>query len=165
MTPPLQPLRRELNRFLKFIIVGALGFVVDFGAFNLLTALARVWSVLSSAVSFTAAVTSNFLWNRYWTYPDSRSKPVRVQMVQFFAVNLVGLAIRTPIYWFGEKPGITLAQSILTAVHQGPLSRLGGLIPFDAVFLGRNLALAMAVLVVLIWNFAANRVWTYSDAR
>jgi hypothetical protein len=30
--------------------------------------------------------------------------------------------------------------------------------------LGRNLSLALAVVVVLFWNFAANRLWTYSDA-
>jgi putative flippase GtrA len=30
--------------------------------------------------------------------------------------------------------------------------------------LGRNLALAAAVVLVLSWNFGANRIWTYSDA-
>jgi hypothetical protein len=51
----------------------------------------------------------------------------------------------------------------LAALDRAPLDRLGELIPFDAVFLGRNLALALAVLIVLLWNFAANRLWTYSD--
>jgi putative flippase GtrA len=34
---------------------------------------------------------------------------------------------------------------------------------FDSALLGRNLALALAVLVVLLWNFGINRIWTYSD--
>jgi putative flippase GtrA len=157
--------RRELTRFLKFMVVGAIGFVVDFGTFNLLTALIGLWSVLASALSFTAAVCSNFMWNRYWTYPDSRSKSIRVQMLQFFVVNLAGLAIRTPIYWIGERPAISLAQSTLAAASQGPLARWASLVPVDGVFLGRNLALATAVLVVLLWNFAANRIWTYSDVK
>ncbi|HHH81822.1 MAG TPA: hypothetical protein ENL35_02400 [Chloroflexi bacterium] len=37
---------------------------------------------------------------------------------------------------------------------------LSGLQP---TWLGRNLALALAVIVVLFWNFGVNRVWTYSD--
>ncbi len=120
--------------------------------------LLAVWSVLASALSFIAALASNFLWNRYWTYPDSRSKPVLRQLVQFALVNLVGLAIRTPIFAFSEGPFIHLAGRLLA---EGPLPFN---LPLDSVVLGRNLALALAVVVVLFWNFGANRIWTYSDA-
>lgn len=151
-------MRREGVRFAKFTVVGAIGFVIDFGTFNALTVLLGIWSVLASALSFIAALTSNFLWNRYWTYPDSRSKPVLQQLVQFALVNLVGLGIRTPIFAFSEGPFIRLAGRLLA---QRPLPPGLGL---DAVVLGRNLALALAVVVVLFWNFGANRIWTYSDA-
>lgn len=144
-------LRREASRFVKFSVVGVIGAVVDFGTFNLLTAVLTVNSILASALSFTAAVTSNFLWNRHWTYPDSRSKPVGRQAVQFAAVNLVGLAIRTPIFAFGERFFVRIAPGL-------PIP-LG----IDPIQLGRNLALAVAVIVVLFWNFAVNRMWTYSD--
>jgi putative flippase GtrA len=30
---------------------------------------------------------------------------------------------------------------------------------------GENMALAVAVAVVLFWNFGINRVWTYSDVK
>ncbi|MEW6567999.1 MAG: GtrA family protein [Chloroflexota bacterium] len=145
-------LRRELTRFVKFSVVGVIGAVVDFGTFNLLNAWLGLWSVLASALSFTAAVTSNFLWNRYWTYPDSRGKPIGRQALQFALVNLIGLVIRTPIFAFSEPPFIRLASRL-------PLT--SGL---DLTQLGRNLALALAVIVVLFWNFGINRLWTYSDA-
>jgi hypothetical protein len=74
-------LRRERTRFIKFLIVGTIGAVVDFGSFNLLTGVFRLPPVPSSVVSFLAAVTSNFFFNRHWTYPDSRSKPVSRQAV------------------------------------------------------------------------------------
>ena len=35
----------------------------------------------------------------------------------------------------------------------------------QAVDLGVNLALVVAVIVVLFWNFGVNRVWTYSDVQ
>lgn len=145
--------RREIGRFLKFSVVGVIGAVVDFGAFNLLTLLAHLPGIPSSAVSFAAAVTSNFLWNRYWTYPDSRAKPVRRQATQFALVNLAGLAIRTPIYAAGESLLVRALQ------HQT--------LPFslDPTQTARNLALAIAVVIVLFWNYGVNRLWTYSDVR
>ena len=93
---------REGKRFFKFTVVGLVGAVVDFGTFNLLSAILGIWSVVASMLSFTAAVTSNFVWNRFWTYPDSRTKPIRHQAGQFAIVNLIGLAIRTPIFALAE---------------------------------------------------------------
>lgn len=155
--------RRELGRFVRFSFVGALGAIVDFGTFNLLTAVIGLWSILASALSFSAAVTSNFLLNRYWVYPDSRSKAVGRQVVQFALVNLVGLIIRTPVFALSEGPFIRAATSLVV----GSLGRSGGLAGAAAnanpVILGRNAALALAIVIVLFWNFFVNRVWTFSD--
>lgn len=155
--------RRELGRFLKFSVVGVIGAFVDFGTFNLLISFFHVWSVAASTLSFTAAVTSNFIWNYYWTYADSRTKPIGRQAAQFAIVNLVGLAIRTPIFAFAEAPITDLASEITSAgpgtFPPGPQS----ILPISAEVLGSNLALALAVIVVLFWNFGVNRIWTYSD--
>lgn len=153
--------RREWNRFLRFSVVGTIGAVVDFGTFNLLHTVPAVSSVSASIFSFLAAVTSNFLWNRFWTYPDSRSKPTRLQVSQFAIVSAVGLLIRTPLFAWLEGPAIRAAADIL-----GAAARAGVSLPFPipSATVGRNLALAAAVGVVLIWNFLANRYWTYSDA-
>ena len=94
--------KKERRRFFRFLVVGAIGAVVDFGTFNLLTNLTPINAVVASMISFTAAVTSNFLWNRYWTYPDSRTKHVGHQMVQFFLINIIGLSIRTPLFAYLE---------------------------------------------------------------
>jgi len=157
--------RREINRFFKFSVVGIIGAVVDFGSFNLLANVLGVGSIVASVISFSAAVTSNFIWNRYWTYPDSRSKPVSQQVLQFTLVNLVGLAIRTPIFAFSEAPMIRLSENIIQfsqSILPESVTSLGYL---NAIVLGRNLALALAVIVVLFWNFFINRIWTYSDAE
>ncbi|HEX2980464.1 MAG TPA: GtrA family protein, partial [Anaerolineaceae bacterium] len=89
--------------------------------------------------------------NRYWTYPDSRSKPVARQVVQFVVVSAVGLAIRTPLFAFLESHLIGMFQRVLPAGTISP------------VFAGHNLALAIGIGVVMIWNFFANRYWTYND--
>jgi putative flippase GtrA len=149
--------------FLKFSVVGIIGAVVDFGTFNVLNSIFGIWSVASSILSFTAAIISNFLWNRYWTYPDSRSKPIGQQAVQFAVVNVVGLAIRTPIFAFTEHPMIRVSDRLLGVLPANISQHITATLHLNSTILGRNLALALAVCVVLFWNFFINRIWTYSD--
>jgi putative flippase GtrA len=152
--------RKEASRFLKFMIVGTIGAVVDFGILNvlMLTFRARginlgVWHpfglvtlngnlTLANTISFTSAVISNFLWNRYWTYPESRSKPLAGQLGQFFVVNIAGLAINL---------------AVLNALDPLATRLLGPL--------GYNAAKAIATIIVMFWNFFVNRLWTYGDVK
>jgi putative flippase GtrA len=146
----------EIRRFLKFSAVGTLGAVIDIGTFHLLHTRLGLPEVPASVCSFIAAVTSNFVWNRYWTYPDSRSKPLRRQATQFALVSVIGLAIRTPLFALLLGP----CSSLATLLLQTPL---GGTIPISASSLGADLALVSVIIVVLFWNFLANRLWTYGD--
>jgi putative flippase GtrA len=50
---------RERTRFLRFAVVGTIGAAVDFGVFNLFTSVFHVVPVVSSVISFIAAVTNN----------------------------------------------------------------------------------------------------------
>jgi len=146
---------RERERFFKFAVVGAFGALVDFGSFHLLMSWLNLAPVWAQACSFTLAIISNFIWNRYWTYPDSRSKPITSQLVTFFLVNIVGLAIRTPIFTGLDDPFRSLFQRFAFL----PI----GFINADR--LGYTFALGVAVVVVMFWNFFINRVWTYNDVE
>ncbi len=141
----------ERTRFLKFLVVGVIGAVVDFGIMNLFSKLFGLSLTIAGTISFICAILSNFFWNRYWTYPDSRSRPVARQLIMFAVVNVAGLAIRLPILHFLELP----IRNIF--VH------LDLSIPLTPVFLGKNFTLAIAVGIVLLWNFFVNRYWTYND--
>ncbi len=141
----------ERTRFLKFLVVGTFGAVVDFGIANLLTHFLDMPLVYAGTISFTCAVISNFIWNRYWTYPESRSRRLHHQLGMFFIVNVAGVAIRIPILRFLEPP----LRSFLSNAHVG--------MPVTPEFAARNLTLATAVGIVLLWNFFVNRYWTYND--
>ncbi|MEM4202807.1 MAG: GtrA family protein, partial [Candidatus Methanomethylicaceae archaeon] len=105
---------------------------------------------LAGTISFFCAVTSNFIWNRFWTYPESRSRPVVHQWLMFFLVNLAGVGIRIPLLCFLEAPVERLVIRLLPAFSSPSL-------------LAKNLTLAIAVGVVMLWNFFVNRYWTYND--
>jgi putative flippase GtrA len=145
---------KERSRFMRFAVVGVIGFLVDFGTFNLLTGLFGVRGVLAQVISFIAAIASNFTWNRLWTYPDSRSKKVPKQLIQFIMVSAIGLAIRTPIFVLMERPMSDLFRNFTANL---------GLPEATAQFLAYNSALGVAVVVVMMWNFFVNRYWTYND--
>ena len=91
---------KEVERFLKFAVVGTVGAMVDFGTVTILQAtvlppIEGTYNVaLASGIAFSCAIINNFFWNRYWTYPDSRSRSIRRQLAQFTAISLVGLTGR-----------------------------------------------------------------------
>lgn len=145
--------RKEIRRFIKFAIVGVSGSVVDFTILNLahktfpwpqmtdggLTFIVG-WPLLAAnTLSFSLAVLNNFTWNRLWTFPESRSRRKRQQLPQFVLVNVIGLVINNLI--------LLLMQSFLSQYISDPWDY--------------NLAKAVAIGVVLFWNFGVNRMWTY----
>lgn len=136
--------RKEVKRFIKFGIVGAIGAIVDFGVLNALIFIAGWVSpggkILANIISTSIAIISNFTWNRLWTYPESRERKKRVQLVQFTIVNLVGLIINTGIF--------SMTDHLLYSQFFPPNIAI-------------QLAKATAIGIVLFWNFGANRLWTY----
>ena len=141
---------KERVRFLKFATVGTIGAVIDFGVMNFMTHLFGMKLVYAGTISFICAVFSNFTLNRYWTYPDSRSRHILHQLSMFFVVNAAGIAIRIPILHFGEPVMTSYFRKF--AAH-----------PLSPEFLAKNFTLALAVGIVMLWNFFINRYWTYND--
>jgi putative flippase GtrA len=85
-------------------------------------------------------VISNFTWNRLWTFPESRERPLGTQLLQFTIVNITGLLINTLIL-------VGMDQYLLQYIFPARLSY--------------NIAKAFAICVVLFWNFGMNLIWTY----
>jgi putative flippase GtrA len=157
--------RKEFKRFTKFLVVGSIGFIVDFGVFNLLFRGLSILAVVAQAISFTCAAISNFTWNRFWTYPESRSKPILLQFGQFFILNLIGVLVRSVVFGLLSAPMIGLVTSMQTGPFAGLIGFATNSLHMTIEQLGYNGALAIAVVVVLFWNFFANRFITYSDVK
>lgn len=130
---------KEFNRFAKFAIVGALGAVIDFGLLNLMRGVFGWDLILANTLSVSVAMLSNFIWNRYWSFPESRTRKKRTQLPQFALVNLIGLVINNLI--------VVGIDAVLVSHVGEPWSY--------------NIAKAGAIGVVLFWNFGINRLWTY----
>jgi putative flippase GtrA len=142
---------KERTRFLRFATVGAIGSVVDIVIMNLLTLLLNMRLVFAGTISLICAILCNFVLNRYWTYPDSRSRHFLHQLSMFFLVNLIGIGFRVLILHFVEPP---LASAFRNLAYLSNTS---------ADLYAKNSTIAFAIGVVMIWNFFINRYWTYND--
>jgi putative flippase GtrA len=140
--------KKEFIRFVKFGAVGVIGSVIDFGVLNLLTIVFHVSFLVSSIISFTLAVMNNFILNRFWTYPETRKNPFTKQLVQFAIVSCLGLAIRIPLISYLDKVLTKLAAEWIPTV-------------LTPTIVGHNLALAIVIGVVMLWNYFVNRLWTF----
>ncbi len=89
--------KTEVKRFVKFSITGMSGLVIDFAALNILAHGLNVAEPLAVAIAFAIAATNNYIWNRLWVYPESRSEKKRKQMPVFLAVNAAGLFINEAV--------------------------------------------------------------------
>ena len=106
---------------LKYLIVGAGGFVIDVGVFNFLS-IASTEGQLSldpysiKAISFTLAVTFTYLVNSRWTFRKRNARPEGLsRILRYSLVNVVGLLITLiPLYVSRNVLGFTslLADNI-----------------------------------------------------
>ena len=134
---------KELERFARFLTVGALGTFLDFSLLSILKALG-LSTLIANSLSFSAGVVNNFTWNRLWTFADAKGSDWRKQLVQFLLVSLVGLALNNAIILWLETP---LGQFLGRPNY--------GYLPAKVIATG----------VVVFWNYFANRYWTFRPER
>lgn len=166
----------ERKRFIKFLIVGAIGFIVDFGGFNLFhafgvgrslatlipTGLPQIFDfanhpeIIEQSLSFACAVLSNFIWNYFWIYPEARGANQAKKITKFFIVSVAGLIVGVPVFTLA----LALWQPIVAAAN------LQAMLPVGVKLnIAGNLALMTRVGTLMLWNFFVNRYWTYRDVK
>lgn len=138
--------RPLITKFIKFAVVGASGAVIDFGLTALCKGIFGIPELLSNAIGFTVAATSNYFLNRVWTW-RSTSKEVGIEYAKFFFVSLVGLGLNSLIVFLLKDISIVLR------------------------FVETNLdwdfwvAKIIATGIVMVWNFLANNLFTFRKQK
>ena len=161
-TEPGLPLHRRPGflQFLKFIIVGASSFLVNFGVSFLLYYKLRLALVPALSIAFFLSVLNGFFWNRRWTFKQARSKPVHTQSLQFFVVSIIGWLLNTSI--------VVVLIALFTG-HFGDPEQFRRIVMVILTNSGKHQygfglfygSLLIATGVVVFWNFFANRFWTF----
>jgi dolichol-phosphate mannosyltransferase len=132
---------RELQRFVKYCLVGATGVLVNMGVLALL-ARAGIAYVQAGAVAAETAIGTNFLLNEFWSFADHarRHSEIMPRILRFCRFNLFcagGAAIAVLILWL--------------------LTHYGGV-----HYLLSNL---VGIGVATVWNYGMNANLTWVSAR
>jgi putative flippase GtrA len=127
--------RKNWEQLAKFCIVGATGYFVNLAVYALLLDVVGLHYISAAVGSFLVAVTSNYTWNRLWTFRAQRGG-VAYQGMRFLVVSTVAL----------------LAN--LTVLHL--LVTIG---------LGEFVAQAIAIVLVTPVNFIGNKLWSFGPRR
>ncbi|TCK59700.1 GtrA family protein [Curtobacterium sp. PhB136] len=92
-------MRRLIAQLARFGVVGAIGFVVDTGLFNLLRATVlspddvHAGPFIAKVISTIVAIFVNWMGNRYWTFRDQRRSVATREGIEFVVVSLGGMVI------------------------------------------------------------------------
>jgi putative flippase GtrA len=89
-----------LIKFIKFLIVGVSGLIIDFGLTYLCKEKIKLNKYLSNSIGFLVAGINNFILNREWTY-DGSSGDIMIQFPVFISIVLVSLLVLNTTVWLG----------------------------------------------------------------
>jgi putative flippase GtrA len=136
----------------KFILIGGLNTLVDWGILTLLIFIFRssfgisstdTWMVVLSlsiafyslykAISFILSATNSYFWNKFWTFKRETTEKAGKEFLQFLVVTFIGFLIN-----------VGIASGIFKMI-----SPVGGLNP-DQWAIG---AAVVATAISMIWNF------------
>lgn len=125
---------RNWQQLGKFCVVGAIGYLINLAVYDALLH-GGVHYLVAATCSFLVAVTSNYTWNRHWTFREHRGH-VGIQGMRFLVVSLAALAANLVVLHF--------------LIVYGDLDKLP--------------AQAIAIVVVTPLNFVGNKLWSFRRA-
>jgi putative flippase GtrA len=120
-------------QLLKFGVVGGSGYLINLGVFAFLSGNLGVYHAVAAIGAFCFAVTSNFLWNRYWTFGPGEGL-AHLQAARFLAVSVACLVIN-----------LVVLEVLVSSAGMNELA-----------------AQAIAVAVAMPFNFIFNKLWTFA---
>ena len=139
-------IQKHGKAFTKYAIVGVAGTVIDVGLFTVLIAMTplgftSLGHTAAASISFVLAVINNYYWNSKWTFAAETSKASNKRFAKFFFVSCIGFVLNLMF--------LSIFASILSIAFVTMLT------------LDLTIAKVGASGCVLIYNFIANRFWTF----
>lgn len=107
-----------LIQFFRYLFVGGLAFVVDFGLLYVLTEFCGLHYLLSATISFTAGLMINYLISMVWIFQSSGYNKL-VEFLTFAAIGIVGLLLTNLLMWvFTDHVGVhyMISKMLTTAI-------------------------------------------------
>lgn len=127
-------MKKLIEQFLKFGVVGVIAFFIDYGVLMLLNVGFGVNSVVAAGISFTVSVVFNYVASMRFVFTHRDDLSRGKEFVIFIILSVIGLVINEVVMWLG-------------------LQTIGGS-PFAV-----TVTKVVATAIVMVWNFLSRKKW------
>ena len=127
-------MRKLIEQFLKFGVVGVIAFCIDYGVLMLLSQGLGWDPVLSAAISFCVSVVFNYLASMRFVFTHREDMSKQKEFAIFIVLSAIGLGINEVCMYAG-----------VAALGDGALAVTGTKL--------------FATAVVMVWNFVSRKKW------
>ena len=123
-----------IEQFLKFGVVGAIAFLIDYGVLMLLSQVIGMDPVVSASISFVVSVVFNYVASMHYVFTRRDDISRRREFTIFVILSAIGLVINEIIMVIGVN---VLGDSALMVT----ITKL------------------VATAIVMVWNFVSRKKW------
>ena len=123
-----------IEQFLKFGVVGAIAFLIDYGVLMLLSQVIGMDPVISASISFVVSVVFNYAASMRYVFTRRDDISRRREFTIFVVLSAIGLVINEIIMVIGVN---MLGDSALMVT----ITKLA------------------ATAIVMVWNFVSRKKW------
>jgi putative flippase GtrA len=88
----------DMPSFVRFGMVGVVGFIVDAGVLQALVSLAGWGPIAARAVAVPSAVFATWVLNRSFTFPEAQGGPPWPSLMRYAAVSALGASVNFIAY-------------------------------------------------------------------
>lgn len=124
-------MNKLIAQIIKFGMVGATAFIIDYGLLALLTEAFGVNYLVSATISFTVSLIFNYMASMRYVFRHKEGLSRRREFTVFVVLSVIGLGINNACMWAGVE---------LFGIH----------------YLVTKIA---ATALVMIWNFVTRKVF------
>lgn len=124
-------INEDIVRFIKFGMVGVLNTLVNWSIFFILETYG-VYYILANIIAYSLSTIHSYLWNTLWVF-KYKDKASTDTTFKFIVLNIIGLCLNTGILY----------------------------VLVDFFNLNKLFALIITTAIVMIINYAVNKVWVF----
>lgn len=127
-------MKQLIRQIMKFGVVGAIAFMIDYGVLMSLNQLLHVDAVIAGAISFCASLVFNYLASMRFVFSHRNDLSKQREFIIFVVLSLIGLIL----------------NELCLAVGVTLLGDSALMLTLTKIF---------ATVVVMVWNFMSRKRW------
>ncbi len=109
--------------FIRFGIVGSLGFCLDTTTIYTLRALIGLYT--AGVMGFLISASANWALNRLWTFQHQNHESAHIQWPKFVVANAVGFTVNRGLFFMLISVSVSCHRQPVFAVLAGTMAGLG----------------------------------------